>query len=401
MKIAVLMDRITPGASPKLMGREISVLQSLGHEVEGLSVMDLGLPTDAYQFQEYLSGLPVRYIAEEHPWLRRFDFRIPPFSFFAAFDVVAAYMMPRFLRQANQYDLIIAHTTISCWIAQGLQKRLGIPYVAYVWDPITQILNDIYRSKLPGPLWKLAFAYGRRLDRRIIDESLFGLAGSDTDANIIEHFTDRRLDVLYPGVDVPKSTPSKRGDYLLTIDRWDIGNNPTWLLEVLAGVSDTTLLKVAGFWWPASLQTKFRARVREMGLDERVQILGPVTERELDDLYFGARALIFPHREAINLPVMEAAAHGCPSVVQKGFNLFTDGVDAFLPDPGDSGAGPTVVDENTSRPADLTTFINATRSLINDERLAWDMGQRARALVTNYSWDAHGHRLAAMIETHT
>jgi len=394
------MDRITPGASPKLMGREISVLRSLGHEVEGLSVMDLDLPTGHYQFQEYLSDIPIRYVAEEHPWLRKFNFRIPPFSFFAAFDVVAAYMMPHFLRKETPYDLIIAHTTISCWIAQGLHRRLGIPYVAYIWDPVTQILHDIYRSKLPRPLWQLAFLFGRRLDRKMIDESLFGLAGSDSDAGIIEHFTGRKLDVLYPGIDLPDATPPRRGDYLLTIDRWDIGNNPTWLLEVLASVSDVTVLKVAGFWWPPSLETKFRESVRQMGLEERVQILGPVTERELSDLYSGARALIFPHREAINLPVMEAAAHGCPSVVQQGFNLFTDGVDAFLPDPGDSGLTPAVVDVNTSRPADLTAFIRSTKRLVDDERLAWSMGQRARALVSKYSWGEHGRRMAEMIETY-
>jgi len=238
------------------------------------------------------------------------------------------------------------------------------------------------------------------LVRKIIDESLFGLAGSDTDADIIERFTGRRLDVLYPGIDIPNATPAWRGDYLLAIDRWDIGNNPTWLLEVLAAVSDSTVLKVAGFWWPPSLEAKFRGRVAQMGLDDRVQILGPVTEQQLDDLYFGARALIFPHREAITLPVMEAAAHGCPSVVQRGFSLFTDGVDAFLPDPGDEGSTPAVVDVNTSRPTDLTAFILSTKLLVDDERLAWNMGQRARDLVTNYSWDEHGRRIAGMIEAH-
>jgi glycosyltransferase involved in cell wall biosynthesis len=399
LKIAVLVDRITPGATPKVLGQEVRHLRELGYDAEAVSIMDTGLPQGHHQFDEYLSAIPIRYISREHPYLRRLDFRIPPFSFFAAFDVAAGYTMARYFKRDQQrYDVIVAHASITCWIANKVSRSLGIPYVAVLWDPISYILDDVYRKKLPGPLVSLAMTVGRRVDRRLIDESLVAVTGSDSYADIVERYTGRRIEALYPGVDVPKTVPEARGDYLLTIDRWDMGNMPTWLLDVVAGLSRPVSFKVAGFWWPPKLEQEFLQRARELGIGDRVEVLGPVSEERLHELYRGARALIFPHKAPINFVVMEAAAQGCPTVMQAGMDLFTHGVDGFFPEATLMKGSKRLGD--THRPANIGEFIAYTERLISDERLAWEMGKKAHELMKGYSWRARAERLLGLIQTH-
>ena len=399
MKIGILVDRITPGATPKFLGREVRYLRELGYDAEAISILDTGLPTQSHQFGEYLADIPLRYISHDWPMMRKFDFTIPPFSFFSAFDVAAGYLMPRILRRdPHRYDVIVAHASITCWIANKIKRSLGIPYVAVMWDPITFILDDVYRSKLPKSLFRLAMRLARAMDRRLIDEAIVSTTGSDTYAQIAEKYTGRQVRALYPGVDIPETIPDRRGDYLLTIDRWDVGNMPTWLLDVVAQLPKPVPFKVAGFWWPPKLEEEFRRAATARGLQDQVEILGPVSEERLVDLYRGARAMIFPHKAAINFSVMEAAAHGCPTVMQQGLDLFVHGVDGFFPDPGITTAPVQSRSLETHRPANISEFVQCTELLVGDEQLALKMGRAARNLMKEHSWRAHVQRLADLIE---
>lgn len=399
LKIAILVDRITPGATPKFLGREVQHLRELGYDAEAVSIMDTGLPEGQHQFDEYLADIPLRYISKEHPFLRRFDFAIPPFAFFAAFDVVAGYTMARFLKKDLQpYDVIVAHSSITCWIANKIWRSLGIPYLAVMWDPISFILNDVYKKKLPRLLFSLALRVGRGMDRRLIDDSLIAVTGAVPHQEIVEKYTGRKIEVLYPGVDISEEIPDQRGDFLVTLDRWDIGNMPTWLLDVISELSHPVKFKVAGFWWPPQMEDEFMRAVKEKGLEDQVEVLGPVSEEQLVELFREARAFIFPHFSGTNFAIMEACGQGCPVVMQEGIDLgFTHGVDGFFPSPGVAQDGTPQTDQ-IHRPADITEFIECTDKLVCDERLAWEMGQKAWNLMKPFSWRARAVRIADLIE---
>jgi glycosyltransferase involved in cell wall biosynthesis len=398
LRIAVLVDRITPGATPKFLGREVKHLRELGYDAEAVSIMDTGLPEGHHQFDEYLADIPVRYISQEHTFLKKLDFTIPPFSFLSAFDVAAGYTMARILKNdPKPYDVIVAHASITCWIANKIWRSLGIPYLAVMWDPISFILDDVYKKKLPGPVFSAAMRLGRRMDRRLIDDSLVSATGAIPYQQIVEDYTGRKIEVLYPGVDISETIPDRRGDFLFTIDRWDIGNMPTWLLEVVAGLSQPVKFKVAGFWWPPEQEEEFMRTVRDLGLEDQVEVLGSVSEEQLISLYRDARAMIFPHKAGINFAVMEAAGQGCPVVMQEGIDIFTHGIDGFFPHPGVAEAG-APQPGGTHRPPDLSGFIECTDKYVTDERLAWEMGERAWTLMKSYSWRAHAQRIAGLIE---
>ncbi|WP_104171402.1 glycosyltransferase family 4 protein [Cryobacterium sp. M23] len=78
------------------------------------------------------------------------------------------------------------------------------------------------------------------------------------------------------------------------------------------------------------------ARVRELGLDSAVELLGRVSDNELRGLVQGARVLVNPSaREGFGLVIAEAAAFGTPSVVVAGpdnaaAELVVDGVNGYV-----------------------------------------------------------------------
>ena len=400
LKIGVMVDRITPGATPKFLGREVRHLRDLGHDAEGVAIVESGLPAGGPQFEEYLGDIPIRYMSREHRIFQRTDFRVPPFAFLRAFDIVAGYTMGHFLKSDSQpYDLLVAHGSITCWIANKIWRARGIPYLAVLWDPISFILDDVYRKRLPGPVFRAAMRLGGRVDRRLIDDALVTVTGSDSYAKLTKEYTGRTVEALYPGVDLGETIPDSRGDFLVTLDRWDIGNMPTWLLDVLLGLSKPMKLKVAGFWWPSEMRAEFEKAVMARGLQSQVEILGPVSENRLTELFRTARAMIFPHKAAINFVVMEAAANGCPTVMQEGLDLFIHGETGFFPSPG-AGADEFADALETHRPKDLSEFIRYTDLLVNDERLAWKLGANAHELMKSYSWQGRVKRMESLIDQH-
>ena len=401
MKIGVLVDRITPGATPKFLAGEVSQFRAMGHDAEAIAIVDTGLASDSYQFNEFLDTIPIRYMSTEHPMLNKFDFGIPPFAFFSAFDLVAGYSMGRFLRNdAQKYDLIVAHTSISSWIANKIKRSIGIPYISVMWDTISFILEDVYQNKrVLKPLMPIGSRLARAMDRRLIDEALFTITGSLPHQKLIEQYTGRSADVVYPGVEAAEDIPEQRGDYFFTIDRWDQGNLPTWLLDVIVALPEPIMFKIAGFWWPSSLRTEFEKIIQDKGLSQQVELLGPVSEAELTTLFRGARAMIYPHNAGIVFGVMEAAAQGCPVMMQESIDLFSHGVNGLFPSAG-SGSKSSNSKWDTHRPDDLTEFVEHASRLATDERFAWQLGHAAWELIKDYSWQAHAEKIIALTESY-
>jgi glycosyltransferase involved in cell wall biosynthesis len=61
---------------------------------------------------------------------------------------------------------------------------------------------------------------------------------------------------------------------------------------------------------------------QQLGIADRVQFLGRVSDEELADLYRGAAAFLFPSLyEGFGLPPLEAMACGCPTIVARASSL--------------------------------------------------------------------------------
>ncbi len=379
MKVAILVDILSPGATPRFTSEEVRWLTKMGHDVELVSIMDTGMPEGSYQFQEILKGVPIRYLSREFSLLKAFDFRIPPFSFLSGHNIAGIFLVPWIIKE-NEYDVVIAHASTTCYIAYRLWRKRKIPYVAYMWDSMSFMLDYVYKQRLPNSIFRVLSKLCYKLDNTIINNSLATVTGSRPHLKEIQKVTDKPIQVIYPGCYPLEHIPDKRGDYILTVDRWDVGNMPTMLIDMLERIKVKAKLLVAGFWWPEELKYSFIDHMVEKGLQDQVEILGPVTDDKLKELYSNARLLAFPLQGGINFCVLEAASHGCPVVMPEGIDLFTHGLNGFFPENGN-------IDE----------YAKYVEQLISDERLAWEMGNSAWELTQTLSWERHAKELDRII----
>ena len=114
---------------------------------------------------------------------------------------------------------------------------------------------------------------------------------------------------------------------------------------------------------------------------DRTRPLGFVPRDELDALYAGAAAFLYPSlAEGFGLPVLEAMAHGTPVVTSAGTATEEVAGDAAL-----------LVD-----PLDVDAIAGALERVLDDDQLAMTLRAAARERVTRFSWRRSAELVAAV-----
>jgi len=54
----------------------------------------------------------------------------------------------------------------------AIKRKVGIPYLAFVYDPISYILPKVYSKSLLAAFFPLLIPLGKKLDQKILRESL-------------------------------------------------------------------------------------------------------------------------------------------------------------------------------------------------------------------------------------
>jgi glycosyltransferase involved in cell wall biosynthesis len=146
-------------------------------------------------------------------------------------------------------------------------------------------------------------------------------AGSATTAVWLRKQLGITARVIYPGIDpvfmtATDGTPRlEEPPYFLHQAGGDDRENTDLVLAAFARARlDSVRLVLAGA--PESMRSRLNARVRELGLEQSVELLGWVTDERLRQLYRGAIALLHPTRyeSFAGFPALEAMALGTPVV---------------------------------------------------------------------------------------
>jgi glycosyltransferase involved in cell wall biosynthesis len=134
-------------------------------------------------------------------------------------------------------------------------------------------------------------------------------------------------------------------------------------------VSHFTLV-IAGVW--DSRYPEPRRRVSELGLENSVRFLGPVSEENLPALYSGSVLFAFPSEyEGFGLPVLEAMACGVPVLCSNTSSLpEVAGDAAFYFDP-----------------TDVEAIAQTLRQALADPDLRAELRQRELARAAQFSWE--------------
>ena len=99
---------------------------------------------------------------------------------------------------------------------------------------------------------------------------------------------------------------------LLNTARLATDKNQAVLFHAVKNLPDVRLV-LAG---SGPCEAEYRAQVKQLGVEDRVQLLGPVPHRAVPDLYAAADVFVFPTlHESFGLSAVEAGMQGLPSVV--------------------------------------------------------------------------------------
>jgi glycosyltransferase involved in cell wall biosynthesis len=228
----------------------------------------------------------------------------------------------------QQPDLLVAnHINLMALTSWHLNRRFNVPY---------RILSHGSDTKL--------------LLRDARYRSLFGEAAQDADriftisgyvAGEVAASVGGRIDVLGGGVNpelfYPPKAPPERSKALIYVGRLVTEKGLWSLLDAFERQSSATTLKIVG---EGPLRGDLEARLRQRGLQDRVELAGFIPHEHLRAELIGAAAVIVPSiwQEPLGLVILEALACGTPviaSAVGGIPELIKDGENGLLVPPGD------------------------------------------------------------------
>ena len=156
----------------------------------------------------------------------------------------------------------------------------------------------------------------------------------------VTHLGGRPIGPATPERELRARLGLREGPLILSVSARRPHKNLTRLIEAFASVAvdPAPLLVLPGYETP--FEDDLRRRAEELGVAERVRLLGWVSDEDLEGLYAGAACFAFPSlAEGFGLPVLEAMQRGLPVACSTAGPLREVAGDAALYfDPLDVGA---------------------------------------------------------------
>ena len=199
----------------------------------------------------------------------------------------------------------------------------------------------------------------------------------------------RRTAVVHHGVDPLFSPPpaeAARQDFLLAVGDLYVQKNLHGLvaaLDILRRGVPEVRLKIAGRPVDADYADRVAAEIAGRGLGEHVELLGHVAPVALAELYRRCALFVFPSLvETFGNPLVEAMASGAPIVS------------------ADSAAMPEVLGDAALffDPEDTAQMAARLATALADEALRRDLGARALARASRFSWAETARLTAALLK---
>jgi glycosyltransferase involved in cell wall biosynthesis len=262
----------------------------------------------------------------------------------------------------------VRHPRHVCWLNHRMREYYDL------WERFTRGL---------GRKGKLKEGVRRRLfhaaDKWLLTRNVSRLvAQSKTIQARLRRFGDIPSELLYPP---PPERPYRTdgyGDYVFAVSRLHPLKRLGLLVEAAALMKDRTLsVKIAG---EGEEHAALAERIRALGLEGRVELLGPIGDAELLDHYARCRAVYFaPWNEDYGFVTLEAFRSG----------------KAVLTAPDSGGPSELVAHERNGlvAPAEPAAMAAALDRLA-DRALAERLGQAARGDSEHHTWE---HAVDALV----
>ncbi|MEO6760877.1 MAG: glycosyltransferase family 4 protein [Candidatus Saccharimonadales bacterium] len=381
MKIGVLIDRLNVGGVEKIAIEEVKALIKAGLDASLVVLREKAVVENA--FPDLLEGVPIVYLDRRLPKFLRLSFRFPVFSFFSSFHITYPLLLP-FVLKRHEFDYFIVHGTYTSLSAIAFKKRRGINFSAFVWDPVSYILERVYTGKFITPVSWILRRIAVAFDKHIIKHMDVILVGGDAHNNYLHALNPlKKIEVIYPSVH-PSLKLSKKKDYILMVTAWKDGKNPEYLVEI-SKILPNSHIKMVGKWVDPSYQQTFELLLKKNLLNETIEVVGAVDETELANYYAQARVVLQTNDDrGFGLPALEAAGHGTTFVIPEGqgvCSLFVNEIDGYY-----------------TKEKDTKEITARLELLLSNTQLATKMGKHAwKKVKDSYSWEIHAKKLESIV----
>jgi glycosyltransferase involved in cell wall biosynthesis len=189
----------------------------------------------------------------------------------------------------------VRHPRHVCWLNHRMREYYDL------WGRFTRGLGR--RGRLKESVRRAIF---RSLDRRLLTRpGLRVVAQSKTIQSRLQRYGGIPSQVLYPPAPERPYRTDEYGDYVFAVSRLHPLKRIDLVVAAMAHMKERSLkLKVAG---TGEDEVRLRALIERHSLQERVELLGAVTEEELVNHYARCRAVFFgPWNEDYGFVTLEA-----------------------------------------------------------------------------------------------
>ena len=266
-------------------------------------------------------------------------------------DLVIATKFPSYL---------IRHPVKVVWMVHQFRQvyeLLGTPYSDYT-DSAEDL--DIVRMM-------------REMDTRALGECHQRFAIARNPADRLQRFNGLSADALYPPPPLDgRYHEGAFGDYVFTASRLDAMKRVDLLLRSLVHTHAPVRAKIAG---RGPERAALEALVVELGLGDRVELLGWVDDEQLVALYAGSLAVYYaPFDEDYGYVTVEGFRSGKPVLTTRDagavLEFVEDGVNGYVSEP--------------DAPRRMAAHLDR---LYEDRNLARQLGEAGKRCVASISWD--------------
>jgi glycosyltransferase involved in cell wall biosynthesis len=269
----------------------------------------------------------------------------------------------------------------------------GMPFLArlYARRPVVVLVHHVHREQWRVVLGPALAAFGwwveSWLSPRVHRRNRYVTVSEVSRRELTELGVEAsRIVVVHNGTPPVSGPPVPRTAHpsLLVLGRLVPHKRVELALHALATLSadrpDLTLTVAGRGWWLDPL----RAEAERLGVADRVEFAGFVDDAAKHRLLASSWLHLVPSlKEGWGLSVIEAAAHGTPSVA------FAEA----------GGVAESIVDGSTGAlAADLDDFTARVGALLSDEGERARMGELARRHAAYFSWDETAERFAAVLD---
>jgi glycosyltransferase involved in cell wall biosynthesis len=276
-------------------------------------------------------------------------------------------------------------------VVEDLNK---VPLFSPLWvrAPVVLLAHHLFGSTAfqaaPPPVAAATWLLERPVPFVFRGKRVIAVSASTKEDLVTRGLLRELIDVIPNGIDVAFYTPDERArapePTILFLGRLKEYKRVDLLIDALAELArrgSAARLEVAG---DGEELAALRARVRRLGLEERVSFLGFLGEEGKRAALRRAwvHALTSP-KEGWGISNLEAAACGTPSVASDSPGLRESVVD------GETGI---LVPHG-----DVTALAAALGRLLDDVELRTRMGRAARAFAEGFSWDASAQAVEAVL----